>query len=197
MLLNGRVYPCVFNSLVVCPMSDFVKFTVVFFKFNQICIWFSPYLVVLRVLRNCTCSLKAPRTNAHLLWQSRLLESVKDDCCECFPNCMQSWKWIPNPAWSLHRQKNLFSSRLNVTLPEREKQANIRSNSHQAQLCIPQPAKQNRTNWWLLNQYGLCSNYLVIVIKISQGYQELIEVSYYYGTRKLWNANYKIDIVLI
>lgn len=43
------------------------------------------------------------------------------------------------------------------TSPERVKQAHICSNSHQAQLCIPQPAKQNQTNWWLLKQYGLCT----------------------------------------
>jgi len=46
------------------------------------------------------------------------------------------------------------------------------------------PASKTKSDQLVAGEYGLC-NYLVIVIKISQGYQELIEVSYYYGNRKL------------
>lgn len=46
------------------------------------------------------------------------------------------------------------------------------------------PASKTKSDQLVAVEYGPC-NYLVIVIKISQGYQELIEVSYYYGTRKL------------
>ncbi len=175
------VYTCIFHSPIDCSICLILTSSQLLLCWIKL---FLAYLATLRVLLrtlNCTCSLKATKANAHLFWQSRLLESTKDDCSECFPNCMQSWKWIPNPAWYTAQTKEPLQQPTECnTSPERVKQAHICSNSHQAQLCIPQPAKQNQTNWWLLKQYGLY--YLVLVIKISQGYQELMEVSYYYGT---------------